>query len=455
MASIGTEGNRGELKRILFRDANGRQKSLRLGKCSDRNANIALSAMEHLIEAAAHDSPLHHDAVRWLDKIDDRIHARVVALGLAKPREREIVTLGSLLDRVEAATVVKPGTLVTYRQAFDMLRDHFGSDTPLDSITPADADKWRKAIGEPFTFVDAQGKKATKRLAAATLAKRVKVAKAVFTKGVKWGMISSSPFADLRAGSQANPDRAFYVPLETVRVILDACPNAEWRAVVGLSRMAGLRCPSELVGLRWSDLNWERGALTVRSPKTAGHEAHAVRMVPIDPELRAILQDLFEQAEPGSDVMLPSHRDPDENLRTAVYRILSRAGVKPWPRLLHNMRASCATDWVERFPAHSVASWLGHSPTIAATHYLQARDAHFNLAAGVEKAAANPATHMHPPVTTGAHVDYSIGARFLAKPEKSGRLVAGGVACASVEKRKTPAKAGEVTPMGFEPMSLP
>ncbi len=200
------------------------------------------------------------------------------------------------------------------------------------------------------------------------------------------------------------------------------------------------------MGLRWSDLNWEHNALTVRSPKTAGHEAHAVRMVPIDPELRVILQDLFEQAEPGSDVMLPSHRDPDENLRTPFYRIAARAGVKPWPRLMHNMRANCATDWVERFPAHSVASWLGHSPTITATHYLQARDAHFNLAAGVEKAAANPATHMHPPVTTGAHVDYSIGARFLAKPEKSGSLVAGGVACASVQKQETPAEAGVMTP---------
>ena len=35
----------------------------------------------------------------------------------------------------------------------------------------------------------------------------------------------------------------------------------------------------------------------------------------------------------------------------------------------------------------------GHSPTIAAQHDLQTRDAHFNLAAGVEEAAAHPATH--------------------------------------------------------------
>ena len=67
-----------------------------------------------------------------------------------------------------------------------------------------------------------------------------------------------------------------------------------------------------------------------------------------------------------------------------------RASVKPWPRLFHNMRASCATDWVERFPAHVVAGWLGHSPLIAARHYLQTRDVHFDMAtAGVATPVAS------------------------------------------------------------------
>ena len=47
------------------------------------------------------------------------------------------------------------------------------------------------------------------------------------------------------------------------------------------------------------------------------------------------------------------------------------------------MRAPCATVGVERFPAHVVAGWLGHSPLIAAKHYLQVRDSHFDATAGV------------------------------------------------------------------------
>ena len=65
------------------------------------------------------------------------------------------------------------------------------------------------------------------------------------------------------------------------------------------------------------------------------------------------------------------------NLRTTLERIIVLAGLEPWPRLLQNLRASCATDWVEMYPAHVVARWLGHSPKVAAQNYLMSRDHHF------------------------------------------------------------------------------
>ena len=61
-------------------------------------------------------------------------------------------------------------------------------------------------------------------------------------------------------------------------------------------------------------------------------------------------------------------------------KLAARAGYERWPRLFHNMRTSCATDWAEALPAHVVAKWLGHSPLVAAKHYLQTRDAHFEVA---------------------------------------------------------------------------
>lgn len=83
--------------------------------------------------------------------------------------------------------------------------------------------------------------------------------------------------------------------------------------------------------------------------------------------------------------------DPRLNLRTQFQRIIERAGVAAWPRLFHNLRASCATDWDDRFPNHVAAKWLGHSVTIGATHYLQMRDEHFDAATGRKRGAPSGA----------------------------------------------------------------
>jgi len=372
-------------------------------------------------------STIHPDGVRWLEAIDDQLHARVARLGLVEPREgASTVTVANLLDRFIASASVKPSTLAAYKQTTNSLLHHLNGDTPLASITPAHADDWRKAIADSG-------------LAPATVAKRVHVAKTIFRCAVRWGLIPVSPFAELRAGSQSNPDRAHYVARETIEAVLAACPDDEWRAIVGLVRFAGLRCPSEVRELRWGDVNWDRLRLTVRSAKTAGHEGHAVRVVPIAPELRPILQDLFDRAEVGVEAVVPRLREPGMNLRTTFTKIIARAGETAWPRLFHNMRASCATDWTERFPAHVVAGWLGHSPLIAAQHYLQTRDAHFDMATGMGEATTNPATQARP------H-DHTASTPKTKKPDSQAVLVAGGIGCDSV-------KTGSMGVTGLEPVT--
>lgn len=133
-----------------------------------------------------------------------------------------------------------------------------------------------------------------------------------------------------------------------------------------------------------------------RSPRTASRDCHAVRTVPITPELRTILQALFDQAPEGSEAVVPRMTDPTTNLGTTFMKLIARVGQEPWQRLFHSMRASCATAWAEALPAHVVAKWLVHSPLVAVRHYLQTRDAHFEVAirggARVGEAEAQAAT---------------------------------------------------------------
>lgn len=368
MASL-TRDNAGRARIQFYNDA-GERKTIRLGAVPEKTASEFLGWVEALIVAQSANARWDRALAAWVQDLPDRMHKRLANVGLVAHRQKAaVMTLGDLLTRFENTASVKPATMAAYRQAMNSLREQFSAARPLATLTPADADAWRRA-------------QADSGLAAATVAKRTHVSKAIFRRAVKWGLLRSNPFAELRAGSQSNPDRSHYVKRETINAVLGACPDNEWRGIVALSRFAALRVPSEIVLLRWGDVNWERGRLMVRSPKTAGHDGHAVRVVPIAPELKEILLALFDEAEPGDEAVIPRLRNPGTNLRTQFHKIIRRAGEVPWPRLYHNLRASCISEWAELAPAHAVAKWAGHSPLISATHYLMTDDSHFEAVSG-------------------------------------------------------------------------
>ena len=70
------------------------------------------------------------------------------------------------------------------------------------------------------------------------------------------------------------------------------------------------------------------------------------------------------------------------NLRTEFLRLIRRAGLTPWPRLFHTLRASCETDLLAKFPITAVTEGLGHSAAVALKHYARVPDDLFNRAAG-------------------------------------------------------------------------
>ncbi len=366
-------------------DGDGTRRAIRLGKVPVKVAESVLRRVEQLVAAAIAGTPHDADLSAWLAAVPPVLYRRLVRVGLAVPRAEDVaapvVTLDHLCRAFKERAAVKPGTAAAYDQTLDSLRAFYGLEKPIEEITTESADEWRIAIAQATEGEGKRRKKRTgggNRLAPATVAKRVHVAKQVFTKAVAWGWLEKNPFSALRAGSQANPARSRYVGLESIEAVLGACPGLAWRLVFALPRLAGLRCPSEVGGLTWADVDFTSGRLTVRSPKTEHHGGgHAVRLVPIVPRLREILEATREAAAPGESLVVPMAGRPGANLRTTAEKVIERAKVETWPRLFQNLRASCETDWVQKYPAHVCAKWLGHSPTIAAQHYLQVRDAHF------------------------------------------------------------------------------
>ena len=176
-------------------------------------------------------------------------------------------------------------------------------------------------------------------------------------------LLVRNPFAELKGTVGSNRERDYFVDRATAVKVLDACPDAEWQLLFALSRFAGLRCPSEHLALRWGDVNWEAGRITVPSPKTAHHgDAKASRVIPLWPELRQYLLAVWNEAtsaegfDPKTNRLseqpvITRYRDANANLRTQFERIIKRAGLKAWPKLFQNLRASRATELASEFPA--------------------------------------------------------------------------------------------------------
>jgi len=387
MATIGTEPN--GRRRILFVAADGSRKTVRLGKVSERAAEKVRLHLEELASTTMNGQPLTRETSLWLGGIGDTLHDRLARVGLVQPRQAiEATKLGAFVDayiprRVDA----KPRTIINLKQARKAMVEHFGADKPLARITAGDADAFRLAL-------------LGKGLADNTVRRHCGRARQFFRAAIRRELVHRNPFDDMKCAVGANPDRLYFVSGEEAEKALAACPDAEWRLIFALSRFGGLRCPSEHLALRWGDIDWEHGRMTVRSPKTEHHEGKASRLVPIFPELYPYLREAFEAAEPGSEHVITRCRDGSVNLRTQLQRIIRRAGLNPWPKLFHNLRATRETELAESFPLHVVCVWIGNSQPIAAKHYLQVTGEHFDRAiAGdggtTEKAAQNPAQNPH------------------------------------------------------------
>ena len=160
--------------------------------------------------------------------------------------------------------------------------------------------------------------------------------------------------------------------------------------------IAGLRCPSEVFRLRWSDVNFATNRMTVPNVKTAGQTGREYRVCALFAALRPHLEDAHELAEPGTEFVVSGpmadnirakmdgpNGSNDANTRTAFLKLIKRAGLTPWPRLFHTLRASCETDLLEQgFSMSAVTEWLGHSAAVALKHYARVPDHLFARAAG-------------------------------------------------------------------------
>ena len=359
-----------------------------IGQVSKRRAEEIKGYIESLVFSKRSGSAIDGAVADWLARIDDSLRAKLAKHGLcpslanAEP-EKDVPTLAEFIDQYIAKRVdIKGRTILNLRTSRKHIVGYFGEDRELGSITQGDADDFRRSL-----LTKGLGENSARRVCGR--------AKQFFRAAVRHRLIDNSPFADMKGTSVTeNRKRNYFVTREETEAMLEVCPDTQWQLIIALCRYGGLRCPSEHLELVWGDVDWERGRIRVRSPKTAHHDGHEERIMPLFHELRPILEtawkelteaeDFAPEAQPTSELpIITRYRETNANLRTQLLRIIKKAGLVAWPKLFQNMRASRATELAQHHPGHVAAAWLGHSTKVADKHYWQVTDADFERAKSV------------------------------------------------------------------------
>jgi integrase len=373
--------------RILFVATDGKRKTIRFGKLTQKQADTVKIYMENLIAASVSGSSMRNTTAEWLADLPGVIRKRIENAGLIEPMEQqECLTVQQWFDQyLDSRSDIKKATRTVFNQACKKFTGHVGKSKRLDEITAWDAEAFRSELK-------------SRGLSEAYVRRTCRSIKQFFAAAIRKKLLIENPFAEIKCGNFTNKTRYHFMSREESEQVLANCPDNEWRLIFSLARFGGLRVPSELLTLRWADVDWERERLTIHAVKTEHHSDGGVRQLPMFQEIKPYLLKQFDKAKPGEEFVITQHRQTNINLRTQLGRIIKRAGLVQWPKMFQNLRSSRETELAQMFPLHVVTAWLGNTPRVAQEHYLQLRDSDFAKAIAGQfeepkKAAHNPAQY--------------------------------------------------------------
>lgn len=252
-------------------------------------------------------------------------------------------------------TALSSGTLYLHKLTLKYLADHFGDATKIDRINRVHAAEWRVAISAGRS--------------PQTVALNIRNAKVIFQTAVDLALITANPFAKENGAAPAVDKDWRQIDAPDFQKLLAACPDDPWRCLFALARWAGLRL-GECLRLRWEHIDWDRKTLQVVHQGEISTKKRS-RTVPIRPDLFKLLAAAFEAAAPGSDG--PTDGTGRYNTHAKAARICARS-IGEYAKPFHTLRKCCESEWMAEYPVLDVAAWLGHSPTVAARHYVRTAD---------------------------------------------------------------------------------
>ena len=357
---------------IQYRDEYRRRISITLSgiKYSERTARKFQEVVNILMNKRINNDPtIHRPTLAWIEGASPEIRAKLARVGLCRLPSTH--TTGELWDTyIDKHSDILEETLKTYIYAKDRFFSFFKTTDLLEELTQERMREWRQNLHDE------------KGYATATVAGTISKAKAVFNWAKSRDWIATSPLDGVGRGSYRNEDNDREITMEEYHRLLDAATCQEWRVIIALARIGGLRAPSEIMKVQWSKINWKESRFTVLGSKKGKDGKKRERTIPLFPYLRRELEALYERdREKNLEFVINRYPSREKtNLGTQFERIAKRAGIGEIDRPFDNMRASRANEIYSKFGAKVEEEWIGHSIKTAAKYYLGVHECHFEEA---------------------------------------------------------------------------
>jgi integrase len=199
-----------------------------------------------------------------------------------KSAEAKRHTLGELIDRFITQWLPKyPKRQAKQTALLTWWKIRLGH-LLLTEVTPSKISEARDALLSESTVRGALRSSSTVNRYLAALSKAIGIAI------TEWGWLDDSPLRKVAKPSEA-PGRNRFLNLEEKDRLLEACKastNPHLYPLISLALLTAMRY-GELIGLHWSDIDFERNSITLRETKNGDR-----RVVPLIPAAAAIFKQL-------------------------------------------------------------------------------------------------------------------------------------------------------------------
>lgn len=303
-----------------------------------------------------------------LDALRERepsMHQRMLDAGLFKERPTDLmdaITLKEAFDQYVQRFAVKRTRTNWINFGKNVMR-HLGEDTAMASVTLAQIDHLfnvilRKEYAYPTLHKYRTNMKSIWR-------HFHKVAQRISRNVIEDGFNLVKQRPDRLAADKPDIDDAWWT------AALNSIPDKEMRALFAYYRRTGARFADP------QQDSWELLNLSPSLPTYTRHDAKrdkVIKNLPMHPELFAALSEYRESQLatgkiPAGPLFPRLSRVSNATIRQYFQKHMARNGVKVWPSFFNTLRANCSRDFRRLFGNAAEAYAIGHSETVADTHY--------------------------------------------------------------------------------------